>query len=71
MLKCSITNQSILNTKHIENLEKWCPHVLIPLKVIKRKIQLIPFKVFKNLILSWAKTDMQIVKKVITLCENL
>jgi hypothetical protein len=35
-------------TKHLENQ---CPFALIPLKVIK-KIQLIPFEVFKKLILT-------------------
>jgi hypothetical protein len=28
--KCLIIGWSTLNIKHLENLENWCPHVLIP-----------------------------------------
>jgi hypothetical protein len=54
------------STKHPEN---WCPYVLIPSKVIKKN-QLLPFEVLKKLILTWERTSRQVLKKVISLCEN-
>jgi hypothetical protein len=38
---------------------------------LSQKIQLIPFEVFKKLVLTWARTNLQVLKKVITLCENI
>jgi len=53
-----------LNLLHNKvHLENWCPLALIPSKII-RKIQLIPFEVFKNPILTWEIIDGQVLKRL-------
>jgi hypothetical protein len=65
-LSCAIQNLNL--TKHLKTN---APFILIPWKVITFNLQVIPFKVFKKWVLTWERTDSQVLKKVITLCENI